>query len=71
MFRALSDQLHGTSEQHANYRQDVVNFMRQHRQDYEPFLVDEPSFDRHLDLLAQDGTFGGNLIRLFLTEDEK
>ncbi|XP_059085347.1 OTU domain-containing protein 3-like [Tigriopus californicus] len=60
LFRALSDQLHGTSEEHANYRQDVVNFMRQHVSDYEPFLVDEPSFDRHLELLAQDGTFGGN-----------
>ncbi len=34
--------------------------MREHRDDFEPFLVDEVSFDRHLELLARDGTFAGN-----------
>eukprot|EP00095_Tigriopus_kingsejongensis_P001283 maker-scaffold359_size197282-snap-gene-0.28 protein:Tk01283 transcript:maker-scaffold359_size197282-snap-gene-0.28-mRNA-1 annotation:"hypothetical protein CAPTEDRAFT_108175" len=60
LFRALSDQIHGSSEQHGHFRRNVVDFMRHHRADFEPFLVDEPSFERHLELLEQDGTFGGN-----------
>ncbi len=59
LFRAFSDQLYGTSDRHAEIRRDVVDFMRSNAQDFEPFLVDEVSFDRHLELLGRDGTFGG------------
>ena len=58
MFRALSDQIHGSSDQHLNMRADVVDFMRKHRDDFEPFLVDETSYDRHLQLLSENGTYG-------------
>ena len=58
MFRALSDQIHGSSDQHMNLRADVVSFMRKHRDDFEPFLVDETSYDRHLQLLSENGTYG-------------
>ena len=59
MFRAFSDQLFGSSDRHASLRRDVVDFMRRNRDDFEPFLVDDVSFEKHLNNLSQDGTFGG------------
>ena len=34
--------------------------MRQHREDFEPFVEDDISFESHLSSLAANGTFGGN-----------
>ena len=34
--------------------------MRDHKEDFEPFLVDDVSFQRHLSLLSEDGTYAGN-----------
>ena len=59
MFRAFSDQLFGTSDRHAAMRADVIAHMRARRDDYEPFLVDDVTFERHISNLSQDGTFGG------------
>jgi len=60
LFRALGDQLHGNSNDHFLYRTKVVNYMRQNRQDFEPFVEDDISFDSHLSSLAESGTFAGN-----------
>ncbi len=59
LFRALADQLSGSSSLHLDLRRDTVEYMRRHRDDFEPFLADQP-FERHLELLSADGTFGGN-----------
>ena len=60
LFRALGDQLDGSSGDHLRHRAAVVEYMRQHRQDFEPFVEDDLSFDTHLTGLAENGTFGGN-----------
>ena len=60
MFRALGDQLHGNPNDHLHHRADVVSYMRQHRDDFEPFVEDDISFDAHLASLAESGTFAGN-----------
>jgi len=60
LFRALGDQLDGNSEDHMKYRQEVVQFMKDHRDDFEPFVEDDISFDQHLQNLSNVGTFGGN-----------
>ena len=52
LFRALSDQLYGEDARHAEIRADVVDYMRRNRGDFEPFLVDETSFERHLQNLG-------------------
>ena len=52
LFRALSDQLYGEDARHAEIRADVVDYMRRNREDFEPFLVDETSFERHLQNLG-------------------
>lgn len=60
LFRALGDQLDGNSEDHMKYRLEVVQFMKDHRDDFEPFVEDDISFDQHLQNLSKVGTFGGN-----------
>ena len=60
LFRALGDQLHGSSNDHFLYRTEVVNYMRQNRQDFEAFIEDGQSLDSHLSSLAESGTFAGN-----------
>ena len=52
LFRALSDQLYGEDARHAEIRTDVVDYIRSNREDFEPFLVDETSFERHLQNLG-------------------
>ena len=47
LFRALGDQLEGHGRNHFKHRLDVVNYMLEHREDYEPFVEDDVPFDRH------------------------
>eukprot|EP00123_Amoebidium_parasiticum_P022622 comp91289_c0_seq1/m.48560 comp91289_c0_seq1/g.48560 ORF comp91289_c0_seq1/g.48560 comp91289_c0_seq1/m.48560 type:complete len:349 (-) comp91289_c0_seq1:15-1061(-) len=60
LFRAFADQIEGDEEQHAVYRRKVVEYMKAHRADFEPFVEDDVPFDKHISDLAEDGTFGGN-----------
>jgi len=60
LFRAFGDQLEGNPQNHMKHRLDVVNFMREHRDDFEPFVEDNVTFDNHLRNLSELGTYGGN-----------
>ncbi len=53
--------MYGKVERYRQLRKETVAFMREHREDFEPFHPDEGgvSFDRHLDLLAEDATYAG------------
>nr|XP_020468287.1 OTU domain-containing protein 3 [Monopterus albus]XP_020468289.1 OTU domain-containing protein 3 [Monopterus albus]XP_020468290.1 OTU domain-containing protein 3 [Monopterus albus]XP_020468291.1 OTU domain-containing protein 3 [Monopterus albus]XP_020468292.1 OTU domain-containing protein 3 [Monopterus albus] len=60
LFRALADQLEGHSRGHLRLRQETVQYMMSHRQDFEPFVEDDVPFAQHLSNLSQPGTFAGN-----------
>ncbi|XP_065174771.1 uncharacterized protein LOC135804746 [Sycon ciliatum] len=60
LFRALADQLDGDMARHGQHRQETVQYMIEHRPDFEPFVEDDVPFHRHVNNLAKDGTFGGN-----------
>ncbi|XP_068588945.1 OTU domain-containing protein 3 [Cebidichthys violaceus] len=60
LFRALGDQLEGQSRGHLRLRQETVQYMMSHRQDFEPFVEDDVPFAQHLSNLSQPGTFAGN-----------
>ncbi|KAK7884852.1 hypothetical protein WMY93_027975 [Mugilogobius chulae] len=60
LFRALGDQLEGHSRTHLRLRQETVDYMKLHRQDFEPFVEDDVPFEQHLSNLSQPGTFAGN-----------
>lgn len=60
LFRALGDQLEGHSRGHIRLRQETVQYMMSHRQDFEPFVEDDVPFSKHVSDLAEPGTFAGN-----------
>lgn len=47
LFRALADQLEGHSQGHLRLRQETVQYMMSHRQDFEPFVEDDVPFTKH------------------------
>ncbi|CAF0872520.1 unnamed protein product [Adineta ricciae] len=59
LFRSFADQMDGNQHRHAYYRAKICEYMRANREDFEPFIVDQP-FDAFVSSLSKDGTFGGN-----------
>jgi len=53
LFRALADQLDGDDHAHLRHRQDVVRYITEHRDDFEPFIEDDVPFTQHVHNLAQ------------------
>lgn len=60
-FRALADQLEGNEEEHKKYRGMVVQYILNHRQDFEPFIEDDVPFDEYCQSMEKDGTWAGNM----------
>jgi OTU-like cysteine protease len=56
LFRALSDQLHGTESRHLQLRKDICDWIQSHSVRYAPFVDDERGLDVHLSLMRQPGT---------------
>ncbi|RLN62716.1 hypothetical protein BBP00_00004587 [Phytophthora kernoviae] len=58
--RALGDQLFGDQHEHEDVRKRVVDYLEQHRDDFEPFMEDEEKFEKYCERMREDGTWGGN-----------
>ncbi|KAJ1680136.1 2-oxoglutarate dehydrogenase E1 component, partial [Spiromyces aspiralis] len=61
MFRALADQIDGTSDTYSRIRARVCEYMAAHPDEFAPFVEDNVPWDRYLALMRAPGTFGGNL----------
>lgn len=71
LFRSLSDQLYNDfGDHHVDVRDDVVDYMEQHKDDFVVFLVlddkdcndeDATDFESYCNDMRNDGTWGGNL----------
>ncbi|KAG8215479.1 hypothetical protein J3R82DRAFT_9110 [Butyriboletus roseoflavus] len=61
LFRALSDQLHGSPSYHLQLRKDICDWIENHSQRYEPFCEDERGLTAHLRCMREQGTYGGHL----------
>lgn len=53
LFRALGDQLEGHSRGHLRLRQETVQYMSSHRQDFEPFVEDDVPFAQHCEKMTR------------------
>lgn len=62
LFRALCDQLEGHSRGHLRLRQETVQYMMSHRQDFEPFVEDDVPFSQHCKKIISKVMLGGNQI---------
>ncbi|XP_022109291.1 OTU domain-containing protein 3-like [Acanthaster planci] len=60
LFRALGDQMDGHGRNHLKHRAETVQYILEHRDDFEPFVEDDVPFDRHIENLAKSGTYAGN-----------
>lgn len=45
LFRAIADQLEGDPTKHATYRKKICEFIQLNREEYEPFIEDDETFD--------------------------
>lgn len=76
LFRSLSDQLYyDYGSRHVEVRDEVVDYMEDHKDDFVVFLVlddqedtngmandnDAADFESYCNAMRQDGTWGGNL----------
>jgi OTU domain-containing protein 3 len=61
LFRSIADQLEGDPNRYAEYRAAICNFIEQHREDYEPFIEDDQTFDKYLANMRRNTTWGGNI----------
>lgn len=71
LFRSLSDQLYfDYGSRHLEIRDDVVDYMEGHKDDFVVFLVlddkdsndeDAADFESYCNEMRNDGTWGGNL----------
>ncbi|OAY77428.1 OTU domain-containing protein 3, partial [Ananas comosus] len=59
--RALADQLEGNEEEHQKYRAMVVQYIVNHREDFEPFIEDDVPFAEYCESMEKDGTWAGNM----------
>eukprot|EP01102_Stenamoeba_stenopodia_P009749 TRINITY_DN2887_c0_g1_i1.p1 TRINITY_DN2887_c0_g1~~TRINITY_DN2887_c0_g1_i1.p1 ORF type:complete len:458 (+),score=135.73 TRINITY_DN2887_c0_g1_i1:165-1538(+) len=60
LFRALGDQVEGAQDKHEHYRARVVSFIKDNREQFEPFIIDM-SFDAYCKQMSTLGTWGGNI----------
>ncbi|KAK1292103.1 hypothetical protein QJS10_CPB17g02360 [Acorus calamus] len=60
-FRALAYQLEGNEEEHLKYRHMVVQYILNHREEFEPFIEDDVPFDEYCQSMEKDGTWAGHM----------
>ncbi|CCO35918.1 OTU domain-containing protein 3 [Rhizoctonia solani AG-1 IB] len=61
LFRALSDQIYGTPNEHLALRKEICAFMAAHKERFEAFVDDDRSWDQHISSMRNNGTYGGHL----------
>jgi len=60
MFRSIADQLEGDQHAHWNFRTRIVDYIRSHREDFEPFIEDDEGFDDYIQRMGSEGEWGGH-----------
>lgn len=58
---ALSDQLYGFPEQHAQLRQEICDYLATSPERFAGFVDIEKPFDDYVQVMRQNGTYGGHL----------
>lgn len=61
LFRSVADQLEGNEKLHRKYRQDAIDHITAHQDDFSPFIEDDETIDQYLSDMQKDGTWGGQI----------
>ena len=54
-FRAIADQFDGDETKHQLYRKQALTYIKENRDLYEFFIVDDEDFDKYIARLSKDG----------------
>lgn len=61
LFRSVSEQVEGNEHNFHEYREKCVNYMKENKDDFAPFIEDDEPFDKYVERMSQDREWGGNL----------
>ena len=61
LFRSVSEQLEGNENNYEIYRQKCVDYMKENKDAFIPFLEEEEPIDTYIEKISKDGEWGGNL----------
>ena len=60
LFRSIADQMEGNPNRHRHYRSTIISFISSRREDFEPFIEDDESFDDYVSRMSMDAEWGGH-----------
>ena len=61
LFRAISHQLENTESNHLFYRKAACEYMKEHKENFIPFLDEGITFEKYVHRMSFSGVWGGNL----------
>ncbi len=61
LFRSFSDQVEGSENNHAFYRQSSIEYMTANEEHFKNFMEDDEKFEDYINKMKKDGEWGGNL----------
>ena len=61
LFRSVCEQIEGNENNHKEYRERCVNYMKENKDEFAPFIEDDEPFDDYIKRMSQNSEWGGNL----------
>ena len=61
LFRAVCEQMEGNENNYAEYRQKCVNYMKENKDTFQPFIEDDEPIDKYIERMSKNTEWGGNL----------
>ena len=61
LFRSVSEQVEGNEHNFQEYREKCVNYMKENKDVFAPFIEDDEPFDKYIKRMREDKEWGGNL----------
>ena len=61
LFRSVSDQIDNNQNNYKLYREMCINYMKENKDEFIPFIEDDEPYDKYISRMEEDGEWGGNL----------
>ena len=61
LFRSVSEQMEGNENNYQEYRDKCVDYMKENKDEFAPFIEDDEPIDKYIDRMSENKEWGGNL----------
>lgn len=61
LFRSVSEQMEGNENNYKEYREKCVNYIKDNKEFFAPFIEDDETIDQYIDRMSKNKEWGGNL----------